>query len=116
MTQLLPAKVSRVRIQLMLRHSYLASATARLKFHVTDEPWCPTMATDGFNIFINPYFVEEITEEETIGVLAHEVMHCILGHSDRRGDRDPELWNIAIDYATNLILSDAVLGSTNPSI
>lgn len=107
MTPSIPAKVSRSRIQLMLRHSYLASATARLKFRVIDEPWCSTMATDGFNIFINPHFVEKITEEEVIGVIAHEVMHCILGHADRRGDRDPELWNIAIDYATNLILCDA---------
>lgn len=91
----------------MLRHSYLASATARLKFCVIDEAWCPTMATDGFNVFINPKFVERISEEEAIGVMAHEVMHCILGHADRRGDRNRELWNIAIDFATNLILSDA---------
>lgn len=107
MNQALPSKVSRGRIQLMLRHAYLASATARLKFRVVEESWCPTMATDGFNVFINPDFVEKITEEEAIGVMAHEVMHCILGHADRRGDRNPELWNIAIDYATNLILSDA---------
>jgi predicted metal-dependent peptidase len=113
MTVSLPAKVSRCRIQLMLRHSYLASATARLKFRVIDESWCPTMATDGFNIFINPNFVESQTEEETIGVMAHEVMHCILGHADRRGNRIPEQWNLAIDFATNLILSDA--GVTLPS-
>lgn len=106
MTKLFPAKISRGRIQLMLRHAYLASATARLKFRVIDEPWCPTMATDGFNIFVNPHFIEGITEEEAIGVIAHEVMHCILGHADRRGNRNHELWNIAVDYATNLILSD----------
>jgi predicted metal-dependent peptidase len=91
----------------MLRHAYLASATARLKFRIIDEHWCPTMATDGFNIFINPQFADEITEDETIGVMAHEVLHCVLGHADRRGDRNSELWNVAIDYATNLILSDA---------
>jgi predicted metal-dependent peptidase len=107
MTNTLPAKVSRGRIQLMLRHAYLASATARLRFRVVEEVWCPTMSTDGFNIFINPAFVDEITEEEVAGVMAHEVMHCILGHADRMGDRNPRLWNIAIDYATNLILSDA---------
>ena len=56
MNNALPAKVSRARIQLMLRHVYLASATARLKFRMTSETWCPTMATDGFNIFINAWF------------------------------------------------------------
>lgn len=107
MMQALPIVVSRARIQLMLRHNYLASATARLKFRVVDEPWCRTMATDGFNIFVNEAFASSLTEEEVIGVIAHEVMHCVLGHIDRRGNRRPELWNIAIDYATNLMLTNA---------
>ena len=75
MSQALPAKVSRGRIQLMLQQPYLAAATARLKFRSIDETWCPTMATDGFNVFINPEFVDKISEDETVGVMAHEV--CI---------------------------------------
>ena len=106
MMQQLPVSVSRARIQLMLRHNYLASATARLRFRVIDEPWCKTMATDGFNIFINEEFASSLTEEEVIGVIAHEVMHCVLGHIDRRGDRRHDIWNIAIDYATNLMLTN----------
>jgi predicted metal-dependent peptidase len=65
------------------------------------------MATDGYNIFINIEFVQTLTEDEVIGVLAHEVMHCVLGHIDRRGTRNQEIWNIAIDFATNLMLFDA---------
>ena len=91
----------------MLRHNYLASATARLKFCIINEPWCQTMATDGFNIFVNEEFASSITEEEAIGVIAHEVMHCVLGHIDRRGNRQHQIWNIAIDYATNLMLTNA---------
>ena len=100
-------RVSRARIQLMLNNPYLASATARLKFRDVEESWCPTMATDGFNIFVNLKFVDTLTEDEVIGVMAHEVMHCVLGHNDRRQNRMPEMWNVAVDYATNLILSDA---------
>ena len=100
-------RVSRARIQLMLNNPYLASATARLKFREVEESWCPTMATDGFNIFVNLKFVDTLTEDEVIGVMAHEVMHCVLGHNDRRKNREPEMWNVAVDYATNLILSDA---------
>ena len=107
MSNELPASISRARIQLMLRHTYLASAAARLKFRMTEEPWCKTMATDGFNIFINYEFTLKLTEDEIIGVFAHEIMHCVLGHIDRRGNRNPEIWNIAIDYATNLMLFDA---------
>ena len=107
MTQLKSGRISRARIQLMLRNPYLAAATARLKFREVFETWCPTMATDGFNVFINPEFVETLSEDEIIGVMAHEVMHCILGHNDRRQTRDPKMWNVAVDFATNLILSDA---------
>jgi predicted metal-dependent peptidase len=103
----LPMEVSRARIQLMLRYTYLASATARLRFVMSTDGWCHTMATDGYNIFISNEFVQTLTEDEVIGVLAHEVMHCVLGHIDRRGSRNQEIWNIAIDFATNLMLFDA---------
>jgi predicted metal-dependent peptidase len=102
-----PANISRGRIQLMLRHPYLASATARLKFRMVEEEWCATMATDGFNIFVNPAFADTLSGDEIVGVMAHEVMHCILGHADRRGIRAQDQWNIAIDLATNLILTDS---------
>ncbi len=103
----IPPIVSRARIQLMLRHTYLASATAQLRFRVTQEAWCTTMATDGHNVFINESFVARLSEEHVMGVIAHEVLHCVLGHMDRRGARDPYVWNLAVDYATNLILDDS---------
>ena len=90
----------------MLKHPYLSSATARLNFIIIDKTWCKTMATDGFNIFVNENFSKTLDENEVIAVFAHEIMHCILGHLDRRGNRDKVLWNIAIDYSTNLMLSD----------
>ena len=100
-------RVSRARIQLMLNNPYLAAAAARLRFREIEEAWCPTMATDGFNIFVNLQFVDTLAEDEVIGVMAHEVMHCVLGHNDRRENREPKIWNVAVDCATNLILSDA---------
>ena len=37
-----------------------------------------------------------------MGVLAHEVLHNVLGHIERRRERNLVKWNIAIDHATNL--------------
>jgi len=92
----------------MLRHPYLASAVARLPVvNARDMDWCDTMATDGYYIYVNPDFCEELKEEELTGVIAHELLHCVLGHSDRRGKRHRKLWNVAIDYAVNLLLVDA---------
>jgi predicted metal-dependent peptidase len=107
MTRDVPGELLRARLQLMLRHPYLASATAALNFLAVRAAWCPTMATDGFNVFVSPDFAQATPPEELIGVVAHEVLHCVLGHTDRRGGRAPWLWNVASDLATNLILQAA---------
>ena len=62
------------------------------------------MATDGSRIVYNPAFVDELKPAELEGTLAHEVLHCALGHQCRRGERDPRLWNEAADLAINPIL------------
>ena len=64
----------------------------------------PTMATDGRRIVFNPAFVDGLKPAELEATLAHEVMHCALGHHCRRGERDPRLWNEAADLAINPIL------------
>jgi predicted metal-dependent peptidase len=62
------------------------------------------MATDGSRVVYNPAFVDELKPAELEGVLAHEVLHCALSHHCRRGERDPEIWNQAADFAVNPIL------------
>ena len=105
MMEKIPSNISRIQLQLMLNEPYLASAVARLPLiSVNNSDHVPTMATDGYHIFVNPSFCDELSEPEIMGVLAHEVMHCLLGHIDRRGDREQNIWNKAIDHATNLFL------------
>lgn len=64
----------------------------------------PTMATDGTRIVYNPAFVDQLKPAELEGTLAHEVLHCTLGHHCRRSNREPRLWNEAADLAINPIL------------
>ena len=75
-----------------------------IETHRTD-----TMATDGTSIFFNRTFVQQTPDDELLGVLLHEGLHVSLGHHLRRGNIDPTLWNIATDYAINLIVRDARL-------
>ena len=97
--------LTRARISLALDQSFLASAITRLPFiNAGAQSWCSTMATDGYYIFYNPEFVNGLTFPELKGVLAHEVLHAVLGHIDRRDNRDPEVWNIAADHAVNLLI------------
>ena len=102
---MMSSSIKRIQLQLMIAHPFLASAVARLPvISVADSVHVQTMATDGYHIFVNPAFCEKLSESQIMGVLAHEVMHCLLGHIERRGDRNSNMWNQAIDHATNLLL------------
>jgi len=97
-------KLCRARTQLLLNQPFFGTLCLRLKLVAT--PSFPTMATDGRRLAYNPAFVAQLTPAELEGVIAHEVMHVALAHHCRRGDRDPQLWNEAADYAVNPILLD----------
>jgi predicted metal-dependent peptidase len=94
-------KLTRARVQLLLLQPFFGTLCLRLKLIPGD---LPTMATDGSKIVYNPAFVDRLKPAELEGTLAHEVLHCALGHQCRRGKRDRELWNVAADFAINPIL------------
>lgn len=94
-------KLTRARTQLLLNQPFFGTLCLRLKLV---PGVLPTMATDGRRIVYDAAFVEQLKLPELEAVLAHEVMHCALGHHCRRGERDPALWNQAADLAINPIL------------
>lgn len=76
------------------------------------EPAAPengvgTAATDGKRIVYSPEFIAGLSVPETIGVIAHEVMHCASMHHARMGTRAMRKWNIACDLAINGVLQQA---------
>src|SRR5437016_8037510 len=94
-------KLTRARTQLNLNQPFFGTLCLRLKMVSANVP---TMITNGTRIAYNPAFVDGLTPAELQGSLAHEVLHCALGHHCRRGTRDPGLWNKAADYAINPII------------
>jgi predicted metal-dependent peptidase len=101
------SRLLRARIRLALSQPFLATALMRLPFReVVDSSWCQTMATDGYHIFFNAAWTAGLKDSEIRGVLAHEVLHVVFDHIGRQKSRQPELWNLAGDYAINLLLSE----------
>jgi predicted metal-dependent peptidase len=94
-------KLTRARTQLLLNQPFFGTLCLRLNLMPGSRP---TLATDGTRIVYNPSFVDSLTPAELEGCLAHEVLHCALGHHCRRGEREPRLWNQAADYAINPIV------------
>ena len=88
------------RVGLLLKASFFGNLATRLKLVNADE-WCPTAATDGRNFYYNSRFIKMLKPKEVEFLFGHEVLHCVYDHFGRRGDRDPQLWNIADDYCVN---------------
>jgi predicted metal-dependent peptidase len=93
-------KLISARVGLLLRASFFGNLATRLKLINADE-WCATAATDGRNFYYNTRFIEMLRPKEIEFLFGHEVLHCVYDHFGRRGDRDPQLWNIANDYCVN---------------
>lgn len=68
---------------------------------------CPTACTDGEEILYNPAWFAGLKSAEALGVVAHEVMHCMNGHHVRMEGRAPRMWNVACDLAVNPLLVEA---------
>lgn len=70
---------------------------------------CPTACVDRRgNITFGREFMSKLNDGQLIFILAHEVFHVAFAHFDRRGSRDPFLWNVAADYAINLLVRDGM--------
>jgi predicted metal-dependent peptidase len=96
-------KIVIARIGLLLRHPFFGNMATRLKV-VDASDWCKTAATDGRNLFYNHDFLSKMDNKEVEFVVAHEIWHNVLGHIGRTEERNPKIWNAAIDYATNGLL------------
>ena len=102
-------KLITARIGLLLRHPFFGNLATRLKL-VDATEWCGTLATDGRHFYYNNDFVNKLTPKQAEFGFAHEVLHNVFDHMGRRDFRDPQLSNIAADYAANQILKDERIG------
>jgi predicted metal-dependent peptidase len=90
---------------LVFHHPFIAVPLLRLPL-VADESE-ETASTDGAQIRYNPVFMASLSAEETVFLLAHEVLHVMLAHHLRRATRNLKAWNAAGDYVINGLLHEA---------
>ncbi len=102
-------KLITARVGLLLRHPFFGNLATRMKL-IDASNWCQTLATDGRNFYYNLEFVDKLKPKEAEFGFAHEVLHNVFDHIGRREGRDPQLSNIAADFAVNQILKDEKIG------
>ena len=108
-------KLITARVGLLLRASFFGNLATRLTLTNADE-WCPTAATDGRRFYYNTKFINMLKPKEVEFLFGHEVLHCVYDHFGRRGDRDPQLFNIANDYCVNADLKKHRVGEFITSV
>lgn len=103
--------ITKANIQLMINNVFFGQLVSRMEVVLCDnDSWCYSAATDGKNIYFNREFTSNLSVDEIIFVLAHEVLHCLFDHLGRRQGRDPKLWNMANDYIVNYTLVQNEVG------
>jgi predicted metal-dependent peptidase len=102
----LETKLAAARTRLILEKPFLGALVMHLPLKASNPKWCETTATDAKAFYYNPAYIARLTLEQTQFVLAHEAMHCALSHFNRRGHRLKHRWDVACDYAVNMILDE----------
>jgi predicted metal-dependent peptidase len=98
------ARLSAARTRLVLERPFLGALILYLPLHAHSR--CRSFATDARALYFNPAYVLSLAFPDVQFMLAHQVLHCALGHLIRRGARLRARWDRACDYAVNGLLID----------
>ncbi len=97
-------KLAAARTRLILDKPFLGALVLRLP--LKPASWCRTTATDARALYYNPNWIDSLGTAQVQFALAHEALHCALGHFARRGHRIQRKWDMACDFAINPLLVD----------
>lgn len=112
------------KIGLLIRQPFFGSMALHLELVRADD--IETAATDGRKFYYNLEFIAGLSVKETEFLFGHEVLHNVFEHHIRKhfpdgkecfdfdkkevNSRHHLAWNIACDYAINIILVDSKIG------
>jgi predicted metal-dependent peptidase len=102
-------RLTKARVRMLLKHPFWGNLATRMKL-VEASDWCQTAATDGRHFYYCTDFINKLDDDELVFLFGHEVGHCVYNHMGRRGDRDPQIWNMANDYLVNDMLIENNVG------
>lgn len=82
-------------------HAFYAAILLQQEIIEDNSAKNPTFYVDGKRLAYNSKFADSLSFDECKGVLVHEILHLVLLHHVRMGQRDSQLWNQAADYCIN---------------
>ena len=90
------------RFRVLNRHGFFGLLLSHMKFSLDEH--IETASTDGRYILFSPSFIDDLSDFEIDFIMMHEVMHVVLKHCLRTGDRHHFLFNVACDIVVNSVI------------
>lgn len=94
--------IDSIKNRLLVKYPAFGAIIANVKFEESYSE--ETAATDGELIYYNPTFIEPLSSDEQVFLLAHEVCHIAFDHIFRSEGKDHTIWNMATDAVINALL------------
>jgi len=100
-------RISKGRTKLVARLPFFGHLALKLRPRITDGAYdgvsTAAVSSDG-SLIVNAEFSKTLSDPELCFVICHEVLHPAMLYFERMQGRIPRLWNMAHDYAINLII------------
>ncbi len=98
-------RLEKIRVQFLFDHPFLSVLALSLPMHFRINPH-EAFETDGAAIYVDETMAETLEEPQLKYTYAHILLHILLKHAFRMGERDSKVWNRSSDIVINLLLSD----------
>jgi predicted metal-dependent peptidase len=106
---LIEDEIKAIRGALLARAPFFGSLVLKCDFKFVDGLRYPAANDGRKTILINPQAFMQLRNEDRLFVLAHEAGHLALLSAQRRGERNPVVWNVATDCVINYLLLNSEL-------
>ncbi len=101
----LQRRLEKIRVQFLFDHPFLSVLALSLPMHFRANPH-EAFETDGRAIYVDAAMAETLEEPQLKYTYAHTLLHVLLKHAFRMGEREGKVWNRSSDIVINLLLSD----------
>lgn len=98
-------KLEKIRVQFLFDHPFFSVLALSLPMRYRENPH-EAFETDGLTLYVDIAKTAPIPEPQLKYTYAHTLLHVLLKHAFRMGERDHKTWNRSSDVVINLLLSD----------
>ena len=101
-------KLTKAKIKLQEQYPFFGRLSLSLKFKKDEKGLLtklgPFATTRDKVIYYNENSIKDLSQEHLMAHISHEIMHIVLRHFERLGDRNRFMFNLACDIVSNNIL------------